>query len=127
MEQSMDGLPKFANVQNERPRYQEPTFEIGPDGMALNLLQAVYRDPSIDLHVRMRAAAQCLPYESPRLGVSLVLDNQKDFGAILDRRIKRFQEMESGKLIEAKPVEPVEVKPPTPSINFRSLNLKRRI
>jgi hypothetical protein len=30
----MDGLPKFANVGNERPRLREATFEIGPTGRA---------------------------------------------------------------------------------------------
>ena len=44
----MDELPKFANVGNERPRLQEATFEIGPNGMGLDLLRAVYRNSSVE-------------------------------------------------------------------------------
>ena len=44
----MDGLPKFANVGNERPRLQEVAFEIGPNGMGLDLLRAVYRNSSVE-------------------------------------------------------------------------------
>jgi len=94
--------------------------------MALNLLQAVYRNSSLDLSVRMRAAALAIAYESPKLAVTALIDNERDFGAILDRRLKH---METLRVNEVKMIEatPVEVKAPTPSINFRSLNLRRRI
>jgi len=62
---------------------------------------------------------------------ALIAEN--DFATVLDRRLRHLEEMRNGKLIEAKPSEPepvepstVEVKPPTPSIGYRSL-LKRRI
>src|SRR5262245_7104081 len=95
---------------------------------ALQLLQQVYKNPTVALTTRMRCAMACLPFEAPKLAVTALV-SETDFASVLDRRIKRFEEMQNGKLIEAKPqpVEPVEVKPPTPSINFRSLNLKRRI
>ena len=118
----MDGLPKFANVLNEtRPRFQEATFEIGPNGMGLDLLRAVYRNPSVDLHIRMRAAAMCLPFESPKLSMTAVIDNDRDFGAILDRRIKHMNELNGVKVIEATSARAVEARPPMP------IKLLRRI
>jgi hypothetical protein len=69
----------------------------------------------------------CLPFEAPKLAVVAQI-TENDLATLLDRRIKRLQEMNGGKLIEAKPhaeTTAVDVKAPTPSINFRSL--KRRI
>jgi hypothetical protein len=100
-------------------------LDIGPNGMSIDLLRAVYRNPTLDLPVRMRAAALAIAFESPKLAVVAQI-TENDLATLLDRRIKRFQEMEAGKLVEAKPPS-VEVKAPTPSINFRSLNLRRRI
>jgi hypothetical protein len=121
----MDGLPKFANVGNERPRLREATFEIGPNGMAVDLLRAVYRNPSVDLSIRMRAAMACLPHEVPKLAVTAVVSEQ-DFATVLDRRLKRIEEM---KLIEAKPTidgvegKPVDVRlpPVVPDRRFRRI------
>src|SRR5262245_37597588 len=108
------------------------------DGMGLDLLRAVYRNPTIDLHVRMRAAALSLPYESPRLAVTAVIDNQKDFGAILERRMKHMDEVNrvrelngngSAKLIEAPRVieaTPVVAVAPTAPIS-KTPRLLRRI
>jgi hypothetical protein len=53
--------------------------------------------------------------------------NEQSFAEVLDRRIARLQEMENGKLIETRPTEPVEVKAPTPSMNYRAISLRRRI
>ena len=94
---------------------------------ALEFLQAIYSNDELPLVTRMRAAMACLPFEVPKLAVTALIDDQRDIAVLLDRRIKRFQEMENGKLIEAQPntFEEIEVKAPTPSINFRSL--RRRI
>ena len=120
----MDGLPKFANIGNERPRLREATFEIGPNGMAVDLLRAVYRNPSVDLSIRMRAAVACLPHELPKLAVTAVIA-ENDFATVLDRRLKRLEEMKA-KAIEAKPVingEKVDVRlpPVVPDRRFRRI------
>jgi hypothetical protein len=103
----MDGLPKFANVGTERPRLREAIVEIGPNGMSLDLLRAVYRNPGVDLSIRMRAAVACLPFESPKLAVTAVV-SETDFATVLERRLnylKQIEEMKANStpVIEAQP------------------------
>ena len=74
-------------------------IEIGPDGLSIDLLRAVYRSSSLPLHTRMRAAMACLKHEVPALIATAVV-NEGSFADLLDRRLKR---MEQAKLIEAKP------------------------
>ena len=63
------------------------------------LLKAVYRCQDVPLAVRMRAAMACLPFESPKLLATAII-NEGDFATLLDQRLKRIEQM---KLIEAKP------------------------
>jgi hypothetical protein len=76
-------------------------LELDSGVLALELLQAVYRDPQVPLPVRIRCAAEALPYENPKLSaVALASMDANDFAAKLDRAIAR-----SGKaplLIEAR-------------------------
>jgi hypothetical protein len=108
-----------ANASKNSP---EP-LDIG-EGMALNLLQAVYRNSNIDLPIRMRAAALAIGYEAPKLAVIAEI-SERDFATLLDKRLENLKRIEqnqaNGQLIEASPVEIA----PTPSINYRSL--RRRI
>jgi hypothetical protein len=87
---------------------ESPT-EIGPNGMSLDLLRAVYRNSAIPLSTRMRAAIAALPFESPKLAVTAQVTGS-DFATLLDERIKRMEERT--KVIEAKPHPEVEVKAP---------------
>jgi hypothetical protein len=118
----------------------EPAVNDLEDVTALGLLQRIYQCRSVSLHIRMRAAAMAIPYESCKLlATAIIQDN--DIATLLDRRIARIQEMERTKLIEHAPTNgneptngerndiapPVEIKPPTPSINHRAIRLKRRI
>jgi hypothetical protein len=84
---------------------------------ALEFLQAVYCNDQLPLVTRMRAAIAALPFESPKLAVTAVV-SETDFAAVLDRRLKRMNEMQATPVIEAQPV-PVDVKPPLPSITDR--------
>jgi len=79
------------------------------------LLKAVYQCQDVPLAVRMRAAMACLPFETPKLAVTAQITEQ-DFATLLDRRLKRIEEMKlleanGAQVIDAKP-QPVETKPP---------------
>jgi len=112
---------------------EDKQLDLGPTASSLDLLQAVYRDPSIALTTRMRAAMACLPHEVPRLAVTAQV-TEGNFADLLDRRLKRLEEVKlieanGAKISEAQPIngEPqrqphVETKPPlarTPDRRFR--------
>ena len=60
-----------------------------PEGTtALGLLQAAYRDVTQPLSVRMRAAIEAAPFESPKLSATAVLTSE-DFATRLERAILR--------------------------------------
>src|SRR5262249_54423963 len=85
-------------VQEKKPQ----EIEMPADGISLDLLRAVYRNSSLPLATRMRAAIAALPFESPKLAVTAVVSEQ-DFATVLDRRLKRIEEMKAS-AIEATPV-----------------------
>ena len=87
---------------------QDDPLEIPADGISLDLLRAVYRNPSLALPIRMRAAIAALPHEVPKLAVTYQA-SEHDWAAPLDRRIAHFQEMEQ---IEARPTNGEKVDTP---------------
>jgi len=100
-------------------------IEIGPNDISIDLLRAVYRANHLPLHTRMRAAMAALKHEVPALVATAVV-NENSFAELLDRRLKRLEEMKlleanGVKIIDAQP-HPVETKPPlarTPDRRFR--------
>jgi len=83
----------------------------------LTFLKAVYMNAELPLSVRMRAAIEVLPFTHPKLAVTAVVSEQ-DFATVLDRRLKRIEEMKLN-ANEATPVsdgEKVDVRlPPRPA------------
>jgi hypothetical protein len=69
----------------------EPGPELGPAESSLDLLQAVYADPSQPLSRRMRAAIAALPFEHPKLSVTASI-NGEGFAAKLERAMQRTLE-----------------------------------
>src|SRR5215813_4340056 len=109
----------FSNLFDADNKKSEP-LDLGPEAISLDLLQAVYRDPSIALPTRMRAAIAALPHEIPRLAVTAQVTDM-GVAELLDRRLKRLEEMkllDGAKVIDAKP-QPVETKPPPARTNDR--------
>jgi hypothetical protein len=99
---------------------QANVLHIGPNGTSLDLLQAVYRNPTIPLPTRMRAAGLALPHEHPRLAVTAQI-TENDFATLLEGRIKNFERIANGGakplMIEAKPVpQMVEARPIKPHV-----------
>jgi hypothetical protein len=95
----MRGLPCFADPANLTTP-EEPQAPVGET--ALDLLQAVYRCPQQPLSVRMRAAMAAIPFESPKLAVTTILD-EGDLAERLERAILRSQL--PPKMIEHRPGE----------------------
>jgi hypothetical protein len=63
-------------------------IELAPNGTSLDLLQQVYRNPSLPLPTRIRAATAALPHEHPKLAVTTVV-NAGDFADQLERAVER--------------------------------------
>ena len=62
------------------------------DITAHRLLQSIYRDEEVALPVRMRAAIESLPYETPKLSATAIATmDGKSFAEALDRAIARSQ------------------------------------
>ena len=90
--------------------------QVGEVETAHELLKAVYRSPLIPLAVRLRAAFAAIPFESPKL-IATAIVNKGSFAELLDRRLAKLQEMKllENKTINAEPVEPEIPPPPVPA------------
>jgi hypothetical protein len=104
-------MPRFAYPEPLRER--ETLIDIGPNGQSIDLLRAVYRNPSIPLPVRIRCAVAALPHEVPRLQVSALV-NEHSFAELLEARIKRYEAM-NGQTQERPQIEaPTDARPNHP-------------
>ena len=88
----------MSNFPEMEYKSMEQAIELPANGTSLDLLQQVYRNPSLPLPTRMRAATAALPHEHPKLAVVATFDGNNDFGVQLDRAIQR------SRMIEAKPI-----------------------
>jgi hypothetical protein len=77
------------------------SIEVPPGASSLAFLQAVYRSPDQPLHTRMRAAIAALPYEHPKLAVTVQVDGAEGWAAQLQRCIAR-----SSKVLDLYAAEP---------------------
>lgn len=70
----------------------EQAIELPANGTSLDLLQRVYRNPSLPLMTRMRAASAALPHEHPKLAVTTVV-NVGDFADQLEKAVERSRKV----------------------------------
>ena len=82
-------------------RIEVDAIELAPNGTSLDLLQQVYRNPSLPLNTRLRAATAALPHEHPKLAVVATVDADGDFAVQLDRAVERSRRIEARPMIEA--------------------------
>ena len=75
---------------------------------ALEYLQSIYRDPLQPEPVRMRAAKECLPFETPKLAVTGYINEAGSFAEALDRAIARSQAGRVTLELSAEPPAPAE-------------------
>jgi hypothetical protein len=74
----------------QQPKSDEITL---PEGAtSLTLLQHVYRNPSLPLPTRMRAATAALPHEHPKLAVTTLV-NVGDFADQLEKAVERSRKV----------------------------------
>ena len=81
---------------------KEDEIALPENGTSLNLLQQVYRNPSLPLPTRIRAATAALPHEHPKLAVTAMVSNGGDFADQLEAAIERSRKVSP--MIEAKPI-----------------------
>jgi hypothetical protein len=73
----------------------------------LEFLQAIYKNGGIPLGVRMRAAIEALPFETPKLSATAIVPG----GESIEARLKRAIARSRLKLIEHQPAEVIEHHP----------------
>src|SRR5262245_19964621 len=106
----------------DRLEAQHKQLDLGPNAISLDLLQAVYRDPTQQLSTRIRCAMACLPFETPKLLATAIV-NEGSFAELLDQWLKRIEQM---KLIDARPTNEnggsdARLPPPIPDRRFRRI------
>jgi hypothetical protein len=79
-------LDRLEEHQREEQQRQRAVYRI-PES-AHDYLREVYQDPRLPTHVRMKAAIEALPFESPKLSATAVLTSE-DFADRLERAIAR--------------------------------------
>lgn len=101
----MEVLSELDRIEREQREQQA----VPATSSALDFLQAVYRNTSLALPVRMRAAIEALPFESPKLSATAVLPGDLGFAERLERAVRVSRAIrEPVKLIEGTATETIE-------------------
>jgi hypothetical protein len=100
---------------------------VGINAKAHDVLVAIYRNPRMPPHTRMRAAIAAIPFESPKLAVTASVPFNETFANLLDRATKRSAKV---RVIAAAPIEdrPEPEKPTVELTPYRppaTLDIKR--
>jgi hypothetical protein len=82
--------PPFAEL-TEATSSAEGPLEGPRAGSALELMQAIYRDPAQPQHTRIKCAAVAIAYESAKLSVSMAV-NHRGMGDMIDAAHRKHLE-----------------------------------
>jgi hypothetical protein len=132
-----DWMPAFAKLPPRREPDIEDQVKLDPGALSLDGLQAIYRNPALPLATRMRAMISAIPYESPKLIATAVM-NEGSFAELLDRRLVRMKQMKqiegmaiNGNAVVSDPTLVEEPRPtpplPSPLTRIYSSRFRRRI
>ena len=104
----------------DRIEAQQVPLDFPSNGMSIDLLRAVYRNPSIPLPVRIRCAVAALPQGVPRLQVTAQV-NEQSFAELLEKRIKKWDTMNGKQIEQSQVIErpQIEAKPVLPRVADR--------
>jgi hypothetical protein len=97
--------PPFAELNLDSAVGFDPPEEGPPAEDSLTLLQAVYRDQSMPLQTRMRAAALAIAYERPKLSVA-VTTNHRGMGSAIDHARAKLDAKRLPPAVDLAPVAP---------------------
>jgi hypothetical protein len=86
----------------------DDSIEVPPGASSLAFLQAIYRSTEQPMVRRMKAAIAALPYEHPKLAVTVALDGAESWATQLQRCIAR-----SRPVLELHAAEPIGSAQPT--------------
>ena len=98
----------------------QQAVELAPNGTSLDFLQQVYRNPSLPLPTRIRAATAALPHEHPKLAVTAMV-NAGDFADQLEQAIERSRKV-TPTLIDSSLCRNSQSPAPTGKAPLRGLN-----
>jgi hypothetical protein len=91
-------------IEETRQRHLDELAEINARGDTYEFLVAVRRCPAVPLSMKVKVATELLPYERPKLGVTVNVQAGGDFAERLERAIARSNgnsaKLTSGKVIE---------------------------
>ena len=79
----------LAGLLNQISESQRQAQAVPSTTTALELLQAVYRNAEIPLSVRIRAATEALPFETPKLSATALVPMGEEFAKKLERAVGR--------------------------------------
>ncbi|SRR6266567_6635436 len=111
-------MPKTidAAISRIEEAYRAEAVEVASRGRALEFLQAIYQNEGVPLGVRLRAAIEALPFETPKLSATAIIPGEGDFTKRLEQAIARSRL----KLIEHIPEATPNVDhPPAPAVPDR--------
>lgn len=94
-------MEELVDLQTNVQQPKSVELALPEDATSLTLLQRVYRNPSLPLLTRTRAATAALPHEHPKLAVTVTV-NAADFADQLKKAIERSRRVSP--MIEADPM-----------------------